>query len=297
MQLFLKRIGVVVLLFVSISMIVSAGSLRSLRQSSFYKPSFLVNSIQEKEFDYIILGASTGLTTLNSKVIDSVLQIKGVNLSMDDTALSSQYLMLQHFLAQGKTTKYCVLAPSIKDYDVINNNLSGNDYRYLPFINSTYVSNYYKQFSSKPAKVLSASKWIPMFGVSYFNAEIFFPSLITLIQSKKRNRFDDKGNYTYPAINNKDKTMDSFKVLPVNFKNIYLEKMKALCTLNNIELICYFSPTKNKRVVTKTPHYNIINHSYILKNETYFYDVIHVNSIGRKVTSELFAIEMKEYIE
>lgn len=274
-------------------MIISIGSLWSLRQSSFYKPSFLVNDIKEKQFDYIILGASTGLTTLNTKTIDSVLQTNGLNLAMDDTALSSQYLMLQHFLAQGKSAKFCILAPSATSFEVDNNEISGNDYRFLPFINSDYVSDYYKAFSKQPAPLLHWSKWVPMLGVSYFNAELFYPSLLTVVTPKKRNRFDDKGNYNYPINNSIDKPIVNTKMLPIDFKNPYANKIKALCELHNIKLICYFSPMQTKKVVTETTGFTIINHSNLLKNEMFFFDEKHVNNNGRYISSIQFANTFK----
>ena len=173
MRLFLKRIAFILLIFISTSFVISYGSLWALRQSSFYKPSFLVNDITEKQFDYIVLGSSTGLATLNTKVMDSVLQTNGLNLSMDDTALSSQYLMLQHFLAQGKTTKFIILAPSASSFDANNLNLSDNDYRFLPYINTNYVSDYYGQYASQSAHLLRLSKWMPILGLSYFNVHTF----------------------------------------------------------------------------------------------------------------------------
>lgn len=289
MQLFFKRIGFILLLGIGITMLVSAGSLWLLRQSSFYKPSFLVHDIPEKNFDYIVLGASTGLTTLNTTVIDSVIQTKGINLSMDDTALSSQYLMLEHFLAQGKKAKFCVLAPSAASFDANDPDISDNDYRFLPYINEAYVFQYFKQYTSTRAKLISNSKWLPMLGVSYFNVEVFYPSLFTIIQPEKRNRFDAKGNYTYPIKNNKDAAISEFKAFPVSFSNHYVAKIKALCMANNIELICYFSPIKGKKVITETTSFPIINHSDVLKNEAYFYDEIHVNTKGRQMASTHFA--------
>ncbi|WP_299226415.1 hypothetical protein [uncultured Psychroserpens sp.] len=280
--------------FVSISalvlaMMISSFSLWSLRKSAFYKPSFLVNTINETSFDYIILGASTGLTTLNTKTIDSVLGTEGLNLSMDDTGLSSQYLMLQHFLNQGKTTKYCILAPSANAYDHSTNDVSDNDYRFLPFISETYVYDYYKAFSSKQSKVLKYSRWLPMLGVSYYNAELFYPSMITVIKNKKRNRFDDKGNYTYPNLKNSRVVINEPSNLNVSFKNKYVAKIKDLCASNNIELICYFSPVASKSISVNTSLYSIINHSDLIKDEQLFYDDIHVNSNGRQLCSLKFS--------
>ena len=293
MRLFLKRLGFVVLLFVGISMLISVGSLWSLRQSSFYKPSFLVHALPETTFDYIVLGASTGLTTLNSQVIDSVLHTKGVNLSMDDTALSTQYLMLQHFLAQGKTTKVCVLAPSVKDYDVRTNELSGNDYRFLPYISTTYVSDYYKQFQGVDAKVLAYSRWFPMLGVSYYNAELFYPALLALVQPEKRNRFDATGNYVYPESKKASSLINDLKPIPLHFKNPYLYKIKALCQANDIDLICYISPMEGKKVMVSSTDFSVINHSDLLTDSKYFFDAIHVDATGRQVASEQFANDFK----
>ena len=298
MKLFLKKIGFIFLIFIGISVAVSAGSLWSLRQSSFYKPSFLVNDVKEKDFDYIILGASTGLTTLNSKVIDSVLKTKGLNLSIDDTSLGTQYLMLQHFLEHGKTTKNVVLAPSAYGFDSQNKDISDNDYRFLPFINESYVSNYFNDFTSRSSNLISYSNYMPMLGVSYYNMEILYPSLLALMHPNKRNRFDNKGNYTYPNTRTETRLIQKFEPITISFKNKYFSKIKALCQLHNIRLICYFSPIKGKKVNTDITTLTIINHSDLLKNESLFYDSIHVNSNGRQVTSLAFAQDFnKSYLK
>lgn len=69
-------------------------SLYFIGKSNLYKPQFVKNGVKEKYFDYVVLGSSTGLTTLDTKLIDEKLKTKGLNISMDDSALSSHYLML-----------------------------------------------------------------------------------------------------------------------------------------------------------------------------------------------------------
>src|SRR6478609_7980852 len=83
-------------------------SLYSIRRSNFYKPQFIVNGVKENEFDYVVLGSSTGLTTLDTNLIDSLTNKNGLNISMDDSGLSSHYLMLRHFYEHNRTTKYLV---------------------------------------------------------------------------------------------------------------------------------------------------------------------------------------------
>lgn len=291
MKLFLKKFVIFLTGFIVLTTIIAAGSLWSLRNSSFYKPAFLVNNVPEQEFDYIILGASNGLTTLNTKVIDSILDVKGLNLSMDDTALSSQYLMLQHFVKEGKQAKSVILAPISKSYYTENNNINDNDYRFLMYVNRPYVVNYYKQFKSFNAGLLSSSKWVPTLGVSYYNAELFYPSVLALFKPEMRNRFDIKGNYTYPVTHQLNEELVDFKAEDVKFTNQYFLKIKELCEIHNMQLICYFSPMKGKRLVVSSNGFEVINHSDRLTNSRYFYDDIHVNSIGRQIASEDFAKE------
>ncbi|MCX7549066.1 hypothetical protein OS188_14005 [Xanthomarina sp. F1114] len=292
MRLFLKHMLFASLVFIGLSLLISFASLWALRQGSFYKPSFLEYQVEASKFDYIVLGSSIGLTTLNTEVIDSVLGTRGLNLSMDDTALSSQYMMLEHFIASGKQTNICVLAASILDYDVVNNRLSGNDYRFLPYGSRTYVQDYYKSFSGRPAQILFYSKWFPMLGIGYYNTELFYPSIVSLIDSKKRNRFNAFGNYSYPEVSKESKSIEARRELKVAFKNPYMQRIQDLCAKHKIQLVVYIPPHKQIKVQPVEMPFHIINHSATLKNTEYFYDVQHVNVLGRQAASLRFAQEV-----
>lgn len=296
MRSFLKKISAICLVFFGLIYLISYASISVLRYSSFYKSSFLVNQVPQESFDYIVLGASDGLTTLNTKVIDSILSVDGINLSMDDTSFSSHYLMLQHFLAEGKQTKYCILVARYSSFDSKLESINDNDYRFAMYNNRSYVSEYYKQFSGTKANILYYSKWMPFLSLSYFNTELFYPSLICAANFEKRNRFDDKGNYTYPVIK-RGSSNSKNESIKVEFTNEYLTKIKTLCEANDIELICYISPHISKKAITNSKDYRVINHSNVLQNPEYFYDDIHVNSIGREISSNNFALDFKEYLD
>jgi hypothetical protein len=291
MRHFLRQFGFLLLTFVGLSTLMSFGCLWQLRQSSFYKPSFLVNSVKENNFDYIVLGASTGLTTLNTKVIDSVLDTKGLNLAMDDTSMPSHYLMLQHFIAEGKKTKYVIIAPSNLNFDSEKAQFSDNDYRFLMYVNRPYVYDYYKQFDIKESHLLKGSKWLPMLGVSYYNAELFYPSLVTMTNPERRNRFDNEGNYSYPMTSFNESYVKERNVSSLILNNLFLEKIKVLCEQHQIQLICYVSPMATKTIQVNSSAYHIVNHSDLLLDSSYFYDDIHVNVFGQKTSSISFANE------
>lgn len=278
------------LLFVLLNLL-AFGSFWSLKHSQFYKPSFVSNQ-DNLDLDYIILGSSTGLTTLDSKQIDSLTSWEGLNLSMDDTALPTHYLMLKHFLENGGQTKTCVVA--ITPWDVANASpsIGNNDHRFLPFIGEDYVQTHFQNLEEDIFAPTTNSSWMPLYGLGYYNVELFYPSLIALAKPNYRNRYDDKGNYVYPDLG-KSLKGDTQKLTEYEFKNPYLEKIQLLCRENSIELILYQSPMLNQHQAT-SDDFNLINHSALFSNNPeYFYDNIHVNKNGRKIATDEFVKQLE----
>ena len=262
--------------------LMAEGSYWALRNGNFYKPTFVENSIQEKELDYIILGASTALTGIDSKLLDSLTGMKGYNLAIDDTGLPNNYLMLRHYLAQGKTVKQVILVPTVASLKEKKASLGDNDYRFLMYNKYDYVNYYYKELEQEGDKfpVLSTSKYVPFLGISYYNVELFFPSLVSLVKPNKRNRFDEFGNYTYPNKGFKAKN-NKLKTEKVNFNNTYLKKIVQLCEKEGVQLSIYFPPIYNTRLKFEKHNLNLIDFTKKLKNSSDFYDALHVNRKGR----------------
>jgi hypothetical protein len=272
---------------------IAAISLYSLRKSNFYKPSFISN-VEQNTFDYIILGSSTGLTTLNTSQIDSITGFTGINLSIDDTSMSSHYLMLEHFIAENKEVKTCVLSINYGDINNANPDLSGNDYRFLPYVSREYVSSYYNSLSKNKDNPLALATNAPFVGVGYYNAEILFPSLISLLKPNKRNRFDERGNYVYP---NSKEIKDKKRITStIRAANPYFKKIQDVCKENSIKLIVYHPPMYNNTVIFNDCTMPFINHSNILKEKPFFYDYTHVNGLGRKKASTIFSESLKQFI-
>jgi len=297
MKVFIKHIFFLLLVILGLATLLSESSLYFLRQGSFYKPSFVANSLDSEHYDYLVLGSSIGLTTLNTIAIDSITGLHGVNLSMDDTGLGAHYLMLEHFLAEGKTTDYCVLSSSAVSLNTLNPRISTNDYRFLPYIRRDYVKDYFGSFPQREAQIATASSLFSFIGVSFYNAEIFYPSLLSLSNSKRRNRFDASGNFHYPL--DKTKLHQTFNSTDLNIRlqNPYLEKLKKLCEAHAIQLVVYVPPIQGKKVVVGDDGYLVVNHSTIFTDSYYFNDMIHVNFEGRQLASSLFAEELKSLAE
>ena len=269
-------------------------SLYFLGQSQLFKPQFLKNGVKEAHFDYLILGASTGLTTLDTKQIDSTLHTTGLNLSIDDTALNTHYLMLQYFYQQGKTTDHLVLTVTPWDLGNASPVLSDNDYRFFSEWHTDVVHDYYENISYKGFPVLKYSAYLPILGVSYYNTEVFYPSLFTVLQPDKRNRFDDKGNFSYPVSGKPKATTQN--TVNVNVKNPYFEKIKAFCHNKGINLILYQSPFYHTKVAFNLKEV-IVNHSDLLQSASLFYDNLHVNGGGRTKCSAAFAEQFEKLLD
>ncbi|MEW5676293.1 hypothetical protein ABGT15_08275 [Flavobacterium enshiense] len=295
MKRFLFKIGIWGVIAFAILNGIAFLSLYSLGKSCLYKPQYVENGVKETAFDYVVLGSSTGLTTLDTKQIDSLTGKKGFNISIDDTSMSTHYVMLQHFYAQGKKTKNLVL--TITPWDVADSvpTMSDNDYRFLTNVKEDYVYNYYKEMEKGAFKMMTLSRYFPLFGVSYYNTEIFYPSVMTVVKTEKRNRFDEKGNYFYPESGAGVKAGSQATVYHSKLKNPYFEKLYAFCKTQNITLILYQSPMYNSEI-----HYfgfpkevKFIDHSRLLAADE-FYDNIHVNKKGRqKASSELTDLVLK----
>ena len=292
MKKFLLKIALYVFLAVLFFNMVSWCSLYFLRNSSFYKPGFLTHEIKETHFDYIIIGSSIGLTSLNTTQIDSTLKINGLNLSIDDTSLNSNYLMLEHFYHQNKKAKYCVLA--INYWDLANETptINDNDYRFLPFVNDDLVADYYNELEEGYFKPLTWSRYLPFIGVGYYNTEVFYPSILAALKPEKRNRFDAKGNYSYPNIGNlKPKKKH---VVQLQWKNPFLKRIEQLCAKNDTQLIVYQAPNFGVTIKNRNSTFDLINHSDFLAAVNCFYDEVHINENGRKLESQAFANDLKQ---
>jgi hypothetical protein len=289
MNKFLKKIALYGISSFIILNLIAFLCLYFLGKSCFYKQQFIRNGVKDTTFDYVVLGSSTGLTTLDTKLIDSISGKNGLNISIDDSGLSSHYLMLQQFYSSGKKTDLLVLSVMPDDLEIYNPLINTNDYRFMTYLWDKDVKFFFKNMNGKNKWVFNTSYYLPLIGVSYFNSELFFPGILSVFQSKKRNLFDQKGNYSYPNIQNFNITND-LNILNKNvvFKNPYLFKIVDFCNNYNIKILLYQSPILNVKTIYSTK-INMVNHSTLLNSKDFFYDYIHVNQSGRKICSEHFA--------
>ncbi len=295
MKKFLIKSGIYLVALILISNLICVGLMFSLRNSSFYKPYFLTSNFQERQvFDYVILGSSRGLTTLDSRQIDEELNTSGLNISMDDTDLKSHLLMLKHFVASSYKSRKVILTLDQSNFIKTDSTLGNNDYRFAAYGYKDYVRAHYKSYEEGTVKPLSRSGYLPILSYSYYNLELIAPSLMAIGQPEKRNKFDDYGNYSYPT-NRSIKKPKKIETVEAKFSNPILDNIQKICQEQNMELIIYIAPYADRQILidNNESNYKVMNHSGILLNqEELFYDIIHVNKIGRQKATEHFIQEL-----
>jgi hypothetical protein len=259
-----------------------------LKRSNLFKSTFVFNELKDKTLDYVIIGSSRGLTTLNSKLIDSLTGLSGFNASTDGGGIATNILMLQHLIHNNVKFKYCIFtldAIGIADHTY---QFSKNTYRFVPFCHEPYIQETMAKFEDcKEKSNFRASRFYPGFTVFENNKTLLTGAVKALINPQTRNRYDEKGNYTYPLRQPIDKKINFDTKEFAKYGTVYYDLLK-ICTENNIKLITYIAPIEGQYL--KVPYTkNLINHSDLLDNTKFFADELHVNPIGRQIATTAFA--------
>jgi hypothetical protein len=266
-----------------------------IKKSNTIKTTYVFNNLTNVTLDYVVIGSSRGLTTLNTNKIDSVLSIEGFNASLDGAGIATNWLMLNHLIHCNVKFKYCIF---VLDEMGIEDNIyqfSKNTYRFIPFFNYDHIQNEISKFEDCREKFnFRASRFYPGFSV-FENNKIILPTAIkSLINPTQRNKFDEKGNYIYPLINSTSETYLNDTITYINYGQVY-QGFVNLCEKNNIEFITYIAPLQGKHLSVPYKSH-LINHSSLFNNSKYFYDHLHVNSIGRDKATDSFILNFKKIL-
>ena len=287
MESFLKKIFKYAFFSLILSNVIAFASLSSIKNSDIFKPSYILRhfSKNQRNFDYVVLGPSTGLRGTDTRIIDSVFHKKGFNLSMDDISYGGQYLMLEHFIKNGFKTKSCILILIPERINTTNENFYNNEFYFLPFINESPIYKYFAEKETGAKKIRAYTKYLPILGVSYYNQQLFFSSLISFVKPHYRHHFDEFGNEINP-FPNEPNIHKELKKDTLLFKNNDVKKIEALCRKKNIKLIYYYSPQYHETIdKTKAINNRIIIDNNFTFNKKLFQDKYHLNIEGRRIAT------------
>lgn len=281
MTRFLKYFGSVVLVVFLIAECSSFLLLWGLRKSDFFKQNVATHYKGEK-FDFIILGSSRGLTSIDTKLLGQGLKQHGFNFSVDDTHLGSQVVMLKHLLANDIKIDTLFL---VHDAPTSYKRISTNDYRFFSYISQPYVQDYFKTHES-PFDFIAAN-YFPFLALGYYNVELLIPSIYSLVNPKHRHNFDSVGDFSYPAHSFDAAKIKNRVVRKIDLGSDELNEIIKLCSLNSIQLIIVVMPAYQTDFNITNPK-NLVVHKIGGGDwdSSYFYDQQHLNGQGKKRCTE-----------
>lgn len=272
-----------------------------LKKSAFFKPSYIVREFESgKELDFIIAGSSRGLTSLETNLLDSLLDKKGFNLSLDDSGLPSHFLMIQHYFESGFQAKNCILVIDQDHFTESKLSLNDNDYRFGPFANRSYIREYFLKREKGVMKPLASIPYFPMLAYSFYNTELTVSSAIAALKPDFRYRFDAFGDFSYPISSNPtDGNQETeFWEREMAIYNPMIKELEMYLKGKNCRLILYIAPYKSQKLlIDNRLKVLLINHSDLIRDPEFFYDEIHVNEIGRRVATLLLGEDLKRILK
>lgn len=268
-----------------------------LKKSAFFKPSYIVREFEKgNELDFIIAGSSRGLTSLETGLLDSLLDKKGFNLSLDDSGLPSHFLMIQHYFESGFKAKNCILVIDQDHFTESKLSLNDNDYRIGPFADRKYIRNYFLAREKGFLKPLASIPYLPMLAYSYYNTELTVSSVIAAVKPNFRYRFDVYGDFSYPNSFNEniENQGTDFWEREMEISNPLIKELEKYLKEKNCQLILYIAPYKSQKLLIDNKlGVPLINHSDLIRDSQLFYDEIHVNENGRRAASLLMENDLK----
>lgn len=288
MRRFLMKTVFYGLVFAVLANLLSWGCFAVLRRADMYKPSYVAHREGGREFDYVVLGSSTGLVDLNTALIDSLTGLNGFNLSLDGMGPAGQYMMLEHFLSEGYAARRIILSVDQTAY-ADTQAIDMNEFYFLPWVGKDYVYWTFAEREPGLLKIRAYSRYFPMIGLGYYNQQLLGSCAIAFAAPRHRWYFDEKGNFTYPGVLDslawvgKELIVDTLRI-----RNPYVHEMQRRCRQEGMELF-YFLPPElgRKTVVLDSANCHVWNYRDAYNRRmSFFHDAVHLNREGRSDLSQ-----------
>lgn len=258
------------------------------KRGDYTKIQWLYN-MQNQQFDYAVHGSSRAYTTIDIKEIESQTGLKGMNIAVDGSTITDQYLMLKIFLENNNDIDHLYLQvdPWAADIEEISDFAIP---KFFPYLKNEVVFNHFKQFGPK----WYAYRYIPFLRYAEYNTIWGIHQLLNESFNIMPQDFDSYGSYFYTEEKYRGETelQEMSFDLDGNYK--FLKQIIDLCDKHDVDITLFTSPVANIQL-DKSYYENMkafetamtaegvvyVNYGDLFKNNThYFTDEIHLNKYG-----------------
>ncbi len=273
-----------------------------------------VDRIKGTQFDYAVLGSSRAHGAFDMNFLDSLLELKGVNIGADGSGYLDNLLTLTRFLKNGNSVKYLFL---VIDASSLNSKASLS----TPFHPFDYLSqDQVPSLEDELTKQINGKEGILF---EHLRALYLLKYNMQSIRLSLKNRFKGKSNLDFFNVNKggvalthdevfgntgSAKIASTFAIEDLE----YLNQIVRFCSLRNIQLATFSSPiflnldevsdkemseSKIEVEVNKLESDYIKSPKDISLKIDNFKDRGHLNNKGIQAYTLRFSKEIKEFIE
>lgn len=300
MKIIMKKLLVLISLLLVIFLFLDILFTSVYQKGNYSKEQWLMN-LKDDSFDYGVLGSSRAYTTVDVKSINEHTGLKGINLGIDGSLISTQALILEVLLNSGN--KFDRIFFQVDSYNS-NDEAIGKftKPRFMPFIREPIVFNHFKKYGIE----WYAYKYLPYIRYAEYNFDWGPHNLLNHFLKISNPDHDEVGSFFYPNFEFTGEQNTSEYLFDLNGEYSYLKKIVKLCEENNIDLVLFTAPLAsvsetNEHMINakefnkiceqlKVPYYDFRT----LYNEDYsmFTNYNHLNKKG----VEEFSLVLKDLV-
>lgn len=259
-----------------------------IRCHTIFKSNLIFNQL---EANSLILGSSRALTGVGAKQLTTSTKEQWYNLSIDDTPVETHLLVLELLIEKGNTPNCLLLqfdeSKEKGDYTKIHD----RDYQFLPY--AYYDNGLLWEYMKYKQNGFGALLYlIPILKYAYYNTELFFPAVGLIFNPNYHHRFDESGDYSYPVVTTFVSTCTSRELKIINLQNKILARINSLCVENDIRLFVFTAPYRCQTAdIVPNKEIFYYNYSTIFNEDSYFYDEMHINDLGKDAFTQIILKE------
>lgn len=288
----------------------------------FTKEKYLPNSSkrywvmkqQGHSFDYAVLGSSRAELAFDMLLLDSSINLNGINIGSNGSGYVDNYLVLNKFLENKNKITYLFLQTDIYSLDPTSFSNAFHVYNFLPYWNDSIYKKAISHYLDATDNWLFSN--LPL--VRYYKYNKYYsPFQIIQRMSQTSTRFiriDQKiksanfkpENFNEVAVRKKFNSRKPKRLVIDSFDLSYLIRIFELANKHNIKVFCFSSPdfyTQTNKILNydsvKVYLNNIITEKRIpyltcpdsVRNNIFlFNDPLHLNDYGRLINTKSFAL-------
>lgn len=246
--------------------------------------------LKDQTFDYVFMGSSRVENSIVTSEIEEITKKRAINLGAQGADFDDVYLFLRLLLANNNTLKNVCIQMDGSYINSIDSQILKS--QLIPYITSNSILEDHMKENENDFNKL---KYIPFYKYAKNDYSVGFREvLMTLVKKKSKFDFADGFVPLQGFMNRSDKS-----IFPDTIKenNQSVDKIVKLCNERHINLLFFCAPycsnLENKKF-TKLLEQRVPNfkdYSTLFKNDSLFRDCSHLNEIGAKKFTAIFAKE------